>query len=140
MSEKRLLPTSNLGFRKAFSTTGKEFILQGFLQDIFDADMVGRKEIASVHVGNPYNIIDVNELSEDELESLLLNTELDIHCVVDENFEIAIEMQVLSQNSDKTCYPSNYVIREVFEKPVRPVTSRKITRITNSSLREGNEV
>jgi len=93
MSEKRILPTSDLGFRKTFSTPGKEYILQGFLQDIFDADTIGRK-IKSVHVGNPYNIMDVNQLSDDEREALLLNTELDIHCVVDDNCEVAIEMQV----------------------------------------------
>ena len=93
MSEKRVLPTSNLGFRKTFSTIGKEYILQGFLQDVFNADTMGKK-IVAVHVGNPYNIIDVNKLSDDEREALLLNTELDIHCVVDNNCEIAIEMQV----------------------------------------------
>ena len=92
MSEERLLPTSDLGFRKAFSTVGKEHILKGFLQDVFNADTKERN-IVSVHVSNPYNIIDVNQLSDDEREALLLHTELDIHCIVDD-CEIAIEMQV----------------------------------------------
>jgi len=93
MDQTKILPTSDLGFRKIFSTRGKEHILQGFLQDIFDADKVGIK-ITNIHVGNPYNIIDVNKLSADERKSLLLQTELDIHCIADNNYEIAIEMQI----------------------------------------------
>jgi len=93
MNQKRILPTSDLGFRKAFSTIGKEHVLQGFLQDVSDADEMGMK-ITEVRVGNPYNIIDVNKLSADERKSLLLHTELDIHCTTDNNYEVAIEMQI----------------------------------------------
>ncbi|MCL2355436.1 MAG: Rpn family recombination-promoting nuclease/putative transposase [Oscillospiraceae bacterium] len=91
MKQKIILPTSDLGFRKAFSTIGKEHVLQGFLQDISDADELGIK-ITNVRVGNPYNIINVNRLSEDERKSLLLHTELDIHCTTDGNYEVAIEL------------------------------------------------
>jgi len=97
MAQNKILPTSDLGFRKIFSTRGKEYILQGFLQDIFDSEKMGRK-ITDVYIGNPYNIIDVNKLSTEEHKALLLNTELDIHCTIDNNCEIAIEMQV---NKDK---------------------------------------
>jgi len=93
MTQKRILPTSDLGFRKVFSTIGNEYILQGFLQDVFDSDKKGRT-INNVFVGNPYNIIDVNRLSTNEYKALLLNTQLDIHCTLDDGCEIAIEMQV----------------------------------------------
>ena len=93
MASDKILPTSDLGFRKSFSTKGKEHILQGYLQDVFDADDFGIK-ITDVNVGNPYNIIDVNKLSDNERKTLLLKTELDIHCTVDEKLEIAIEMQL----------------------------------------------
>jgi len=88
-----ILPTSDLGFRKAFSTLGKEHILQGFLQDVLDSDKFDQK-ITRVTLGNPYNIVDVNKLSADERKSLLLNTIIDIHCTLGDKREIVIEMQV----------------------------------------------
>ena len=115
MEEKKILPTSDLGFRKIFSTKGKEYILQNFLQDILDGDGMGIK-ITQVHIGNPYNIIDVNQLSDDERKSLLLHTELDIHCIADDKYEVAVEMQLQKDkfieyrifNNSSLKYISNY--------------------------------
>jgi len=115
MEAKKILPTSDLGFRKIFSTRGKEYILQNFLQDILDGDEMGIK-ITQVHIGNPYNIIDVNQLSDDERKSLLLHTELDIHCIADDKYEVAVEMQLQKDkfieyrifNNSSLKYISNY--------------------------------
>jgi len=115
MKDKKIFPTSDLGFRKTFSTKGKEYILQGFLQDILDGDEMGI-QITKIHVGNPYNVIDVNLLSEDERKSLLLHTELDIHCIADHKYEVAIEMQLQKDkfieyrifNNSSLKYTSNY--------------------------------
>ena len=48
--------------------------------------------------------------------------------------ELSIAERSLSQNSDNVRYPSNYIIQEVIEKPIRSVALMKITRIINENL------
>jgi len=59
---------------------------------------------------------------------------VDIHLTSATGELIILEMQVLSEFWDKICYPSNYVIREVFEKPVISMILKEITRIIKCQL------
>ncbi|MCL2559766.1 MAG: Rpn family recombination-promoting nuclease/putative transposase [Turicibacter sp.] len=96
MTEKpeRLLPTTALGFVKAFATEGKEHLTQAFINDVLANDVkTFRKKVKELKVGSPYNIIEVNKLSEEEILKHLLHTELDLYCVTDDGQSFCVELQ-----------------------------------------------
>ena len=113
---------------------------------LFEEILLRNKQLTKQLIETLIGIPDISDIKYISVEDVHQNAyenkgvRIDIYIKSQTGVAYIVELQVLSQNSDNFCYPSNYVIREVFEKPVRPVTSRKITRITNSSLREGNEV
>jgi len=49
---KRVLPTNNLAFRKAFATPGNEDVLQGIIRDFFEI----RPELEDITIANTYDI------------------------------------------------------------------------------------
>ena len=49
---KRVLPTNDLAFRKAFATSGNEDVLQGIIRDFFEI----RPEIEDITIANTYDI------------------------------------------------------------------------------------
>ncbi|MCL2558866.1 MAG: Rpn family recombination-promoting nuclease/putative transposase [Turicibacter sp.] len=96
MSKKsgRLLPTTALGFVKAFATEGKEHLPLAFINDVLVNDVKKfRKKVKKLKVGNPYNIIEVNKLSEEGILKYLMNTELDLYCITDDGQSFCAELQ-----------------------------------------------
>ncbi|MCL2559763.1 MAG: Rpn family recombination-promoting nuclease/putative transposase [Turicibacter sp.] len=90
----RLSPTSALGFVKAFATEGKEHLPLAFINDVLANDVKEfRKKVKKLKIGSPYNIIEVNKLTEEGILKDLLNTELDLYCVTDEGQTFCVEMQ-----------------------------------------------
>jgi predicted transposase/invertase (TIGR01784 family) len=85
----RLLPTSALGFMKSFATEGKEHLPLAFIQDIMINDKFKRK-INKVRIGNPYNIIGVNTLSEGKIDqSATLEPVISLNILKYTHFDVA---------------------------------------------------
>ena len=130
---KTVLPYYDLVFKKTFASPENIHISEGLLEDLSDYDPLGLMSVTSLEVETPYNFKDVNQLIADNHNEILI-TEVDFACKDINGARYTVEVQVLSEFWDKICYPSNYVIREVFEKPVISMILKEITRIIKCQL------
>ena len=105
----KIKPTNDLLFKKMMTTTGKEFILEDFIE------AVTRMKLKNVRPTNPYQI----ESYQKEIENLnpvMYSTIVDVAASTEDGMEIMIEMQ-LYQHKDfferifnymATTYTQNY--------------------------------
>ena len=81
------------------------------LEDFLKATLrLPEEEYSHIQITDPYSTIDKID------DKTII---LDVKVYTKSKHVVNVEMQVLSQNSDNTCYPTNYIIREVFKKPVK---------------------
>lgn len=89
MSEKIILPTNDLCFKKLFSSSQNTDILKGFIQDMFDITA------QEVFIKNPYSIKAFNQML--KKKDGFYAVEVDILCVTESNWNFHLEMQLAPQ-------------------------------------------
>ena len=122
----KIKPTNDLLFKKMMTTTGKEYILEDFIEAV-----TGMK-LTNVRPTNPYQI----ESYQKEIENLnpiMYSTIVDVAATTEDGMEIMIEMQ-LYQHKDfferifnymATTYTKNYKA-----KTAKPIISIVVTNFT----------
>ena len=122
----KIKPTNDLLFKKMMTTTGKEYILEDFIEAV-----TGMK-LTNVRPTNPYQI----ESYQKEIENLnpvMYSTIVDVAATTEDGMEIMIEMQ-LYQHKDfferifnymATTYTQNYKAESA-----KPIVSIVITNFT----------
>ena len=122
----KIKPTNDLLFKKMMTTTGKEYILEDFIEAV-----TGMK-LTNVRPTNPYQI----ESYQKEIENLnpvMYSTIVDVAATTEDGMEIMIEMQ-LYQHKDfferifnymATTYTQNYKAESA-----KPIISIAVTNFT----------
>ena len=122
----KIKPTNDLLFKKMMTTTGKEYILEDFIEAV-----TGMK-LTNVRPTNPYQI-ETYQKTIENLNPVMYSTIVDVAATTEDGMEIMIEMQ-LYQHKDfferifnymATTYTRNYKA-----KTEKPIISIVVTNFT----------
>ena len=122
----KIKPTNDLLFKKMMTTTGKEYILEDFIEAV-----TGMK-LKNVRPTNPYQIETYQKMIEN-LNPVMYSTIVDVAATTEDGMEIMIEMQ-LYQHKDfferifnymATTYTQNYKAESA-----KPIISIVVTNFT----------
>ena len=122
----KIKPTNDLLFKKMMTTTGKEYILEDFI------DAVTGMKLTNVRPKNPYQIESYQKAIEN-LNPVMYSTIVDVAATTEDGMEIMIEMQ-LYQHKDfferifnymATTYTQNYKAESA-----KPIVSIVVTNFT----------
>ena len=122
----KIKPTNDLLFKKMMTTTGKEYILEDFIEAV-----TGMK-LKNVRPTNPYQIETYQKMIEN-LNPVMYSTIVDVAATTEDGMEIMIEME-LYQHKDfferifnymATTYTKNYKA-----KTAKPIISIVVTNFT----------
>jgi len=107
---------------------------------LFEETLLRNKELTKYLIEKFIGIPDIEDIDYISSEESQQNTHenkgvrFDVYVKSQTGVAYIVELQVLSEFWDNFCYPSNYVIREVFEKPVISMILKEITRIIKCQL------